>query len=500
MMFAKIKTLIGHVLTYGFATAAMRLAGLLLIPVYSRYLTPADYGVLALVAMLGEVLFALMNMGQGSALFRTYSRHADAPARETVITTSLWLALTLALPVGLLAVACARPLAWFLTGSGAYTSWVVLGIAVVAFKTLLRLPLAVLRARDESSRYAGFMFTQTMISLALAIAFVVGLHLGGRGVLLSQLVAELVICAYLLPVIFKGLPLRFSRADASDLLGYGLALIPATLLSFLRHLSDRYFLKHFVSMSAVGIYALGYRFGEILYFVMLAFELAYPQFLYGHLKSDGAPKLYARVCTYYFAALGLLWLAVSMPAEEVVGIMAHPAYHEAYRVIPWIAGAFLLQGLGHVGNVGMQVHRVLTYRLLINGTATAASLGLNLYLIRNYGMHGAAVAAVMGAAVLLVLQLLVGNRLYPVPYEYGRLARLALVAALTYAIAIHVRWGSVFAALAGKMALLLCTPLLLYLTGFFEPGERRRAEELFRAFWRGPSRPEAGVPPAGKRP
>ena len=70
--------------------------------------------------------------------------------------------------------------------------------------------------------------------------------------------------------------LVFSRRDASDLLSYGLALVPAALLSFLIHLSDRYFLKYFVSVSAVGIYALGYRFGEILYFAILAFELAYP--------------------------------------------------------------------------------------------------------------------------------------------------------------------------------------------------------------------------------
>ena len=76
-MFDKIRRLTGHVLVYGFGNIGNRVVGFLLIPVYSRYLTPEDYGVLALVAMLGQILYAIMNMGQNSALFRTYFRHDE---------------------------------------------------------------------------------------------------------------------------------------------------------------------------------------------------------------------------------------------------------------------------------------------------------------------------------------------------------------------------------------------------------------------------------------
>ena len=63
-MFDKIRRLTGHVLVYGFGNIGNRVVGFLLIPVYSRYLTPEDYGVLALVAMLGQILYTIMNMGQ----------------------------------------------------------------------------------------------------------------------------------------------------------------------------------------------------------------------------------------------------------------------------------------------------------------------------------------------------------------------------------------------------------------------------------------------------
>jgi O-antigen/teichoic acid export membrane protein len=484
-MFDKIRRFSGHVIIYGFGSVGTRAVGFLLIPIYSRYLTPADYGVLALVAMFGQVLYAVMNMGQSQALFRTYFKHDDREGREAVISTSLWLILTLSLPVGVLALILAKPLSWLLTGSSAYTAWVVLGITAVMFKILLRLPLAVLRAREESRRYALATFAQTAISLVLAIVFVVGLLLGGRGVLLSQLLAEVLICLVLLPSILKGLRLTFLRRDARDLLSYGLALVPAALLSFLSHLSDRYLLMHFVSISAVGIYALGYRFGEIVYFVMYAFELAFPQFVYGHLKSPGAPALFARVCTYYLAVMGALWLVLSLLAEETVKIMAAPAYHEAYRVVPWIAGAFLFQGLGWVWNLGMHVHRTVRNRLLITGSSTVLNLALNFLLIPRFGMMGAAVAALSSFSFQCVFQLLLCYRLYPVPYEYGRIARLTVVGAGIYAVGSLIGWGSIPMALAGKALLLLSAPLLLYATGFFETGEIDRLKDLMRGFRRG---------------
>ncbi len=303
--------------------------------------------------------------------------------------------------------------------------------------------------------------------------------------MLSQLLAQLLVVAYLLPATLKGLPLRFSSRDAKDLLSYGLAVMPAAIFSFLIHLSDRYFLKHFVSVSAVGIYSLGYRFGEVLYFVILAFELAYPQFIFGHLKTRDAPVLYARVCTYFFAVMGFAWLVVSLPAQEIVKVMAAPAYYEAHRVIPWIAGAFFLQGIGWAWNIGMHVHKIVKIRLMTSVITTIVILGLNFWLIPRYGMMGAAAAALLSFAIQFCVQVSVGYAFYPVPYELGRVARIVIVGLGIYAVGNAIAWGSVPVALAGKSVLLLSTPLLLYLTGFFEPGEMERFKGLVQGLRRG---------------
>jgi O-antigen/teichoic acid export membrane protein len=473
-MYAKLKTLLRHAVVYGLGNSGTRLIGFLLIPVYTRYLTPVDYGVLALVSMLDQVLFILMNMGQSTALFRTYFAHDDPANRQTVLTTSLWLILMASLPVGLLALALSGPLATLLTGNATYVSWVMIGVAAAMFKTLGRLPFAVLRAKEESRRYAWFSFARTGVGTALAVVFVVGLHLGGRGVLLSQLAAELALCAVLMPLTLRGLPLRFSRRDAGDLLGYGVYLLPSGLLSFVLNLSDRYFLRHFASLSAVGLYSLGYRFAEILRFAMSAFGLAWPQFLFSNRKSADAPALYARVFTYIVAGMGSLWLGLALFAEDIVHVMAAPAFREAHQVVPWIAGAFLLEALTVVGNVGMPMHRKVKFRPLILAAVAGLDVALNLALVPGWGARGAAIALFTSFGAKFFLEVLVGYRLYPVPYEYGRVLRLAAVGAATYWVGSSIAWSSLATSVGGKAFLLLCAPLALYATSFFEPGELRR--------------------------
>jgi O-antigen/teichoic acid export membrane protein len=421
-----------------------------------------------------QILFIVLNMGQSTALFRTYFHHEDQVSRDTVLTTSLWLIVTLSLPMGLLALVLSRPIGVLLTGSSSYTVWVALGIGAMIFKAVLRLPLAVLRAREQSRLYALASSGRTLVGIVLAIVFVVGLHWGGRGVLMSQLLAELLLLAVLLPVSLRRLPLRFSGRDARDLLGYGLYLVPTGLLGFFLHLSDRFFLKHFASLSAVGIYALGCRFGEIVTFAILAIRLAWPQFMFANQKAPDAPRLYARVFTYTAAALGGLWLVVSLLAEELVTIMAHATFRDAYHVVPLVAAAFALEGLGTVGNVGMPLYRKVQYRPAMIAALAALNVGLNYLFVPRYGPIGAALALFVSMGAKCLLELAIGYMLYPVPYEYTRLARMAAVGAVVYAVGISVPWGSLWVSVLAKAALIATTPLWLYAIGFFGEDERRR--------------------------
>src|SRR5207248_6534638 len=112
-------------------------------------------------------------------------------------------------------------------------------------------------------------------------------------------------------------------------------------------------------------------------------------------------------------------------------------------------------------------------------------LSINFLLIPTFGMMGAAAAALIAFVFQCTLQVVVGHRLYPIPYEWGRIARLTAVGVAIYFAGAAITWSSVPAALVGKGLLLLTGPLLLYAIGFFEPGEMARVKMLFADFRRG---------------
>src|SRR5262249_22124093 len=185
--------------------------------------------------------------------------------------------------------------------------------------------------------------------------------------------------------------------------------------------------------------------------------------------------LYARVCTYFTAVMGLLWLVISLFSREAIAIMARPAFHEAYQVVPWIAGAFFFQALANSWSVGVILHRKVKRRPAVLAAATAVNLLLCYLLVPRYEMLGAAAAGLLSFFCWFVLQAMVAQKLYPIPYEWGRLIRLSIVGIAVYLIGNEIPWSSIWTALAGKTVLVMSTPLLLYATGFFGPGELAQA-------------------------
>lgn len=470
-MLDKFTQLARSSLVYGLGNYGVKLVGFLLIPVYTRYLAPADYGVMSLVSTFGQALFIFLNLGQSTALFRFYYEHDTPAARERVIAGSLWIAILCSTPLTLVALALSQPTARLLLGDGAAYPLVMIGVLTVLCRQLLRLPFAVMRAEEADTRYARWSVGRTAASAVLAIVLVVGFELGVWGVLLSALLAEAAMCAVLLPAIARSLRIGWAGPEMRAQLGYGLALVPGGIAAFVLDLSDRFFLKHYANLHEVGLYSLGYRFGEIVFFVVAAVQLAWPPFVFSNRKSEQAPTLYAYATTYYLAGMIFLILALSLLAPELLALLAAPAYQRAAIVVPIIALAGLCEGLCYVGTIGIMLRRRPLIRSAAVGVAAATNIGLNFVLIPRYGMAGAAWATLAGFVVQTVIQVTVAMRFYPIPYQWSRLGRLAGAAGGLFLAGTLVPAASLPVAVAAKAGLLLSFPALLWVVRFYEPAE-----------------------------
>lgn len=470
-MLNKFRTLLGHTLIYGLGNYGIKVVGFLLIPLYTRYLTTADYGVMALVSMYTQVMFILMNLGQSTSLFRFYYEHDTEEGRERVVAAAIWIVLLFALPLAAVPLLFNRPLANVILGDRGLWFLMLLGTGTVLCKVLLRMPFAIMRAGDQSKRYATWSLARNALGMVLAVALVAGVHWGATGVVLSQFLAELVFCLLLTGVTFRMLRAGFHWKDIKEQLLFGLPFVPVGAASFMLDLTDRWFIKHYYSTSEVGIYSLGYRFAEILTFVVTAFQLSWPQFLFRNRKEPNAPELYADMTNYYAALMLFLWLGLATFAPELIRVMATPAFYAAAGLIPIISFALVFDGLGFMFNIGALFSKKTILRTISVTLAAVVNLALNFLLIPRYGMMGAAWATFCGFLVQMSATLLLSLRVYHVPYRYGRLAAMLFSALGIYAVSTFIHTDSIAVSIGLKIPLVLLFPVALVAAGLFDPND-----------------------------
>jgi O-antigen/teichoic acid export membrane protein len=517
---------------YAAAALAQQGASFLLLPVYTRFVAPAQYGQLELLNAFSSIVFACLVLGLPSAVTKTYHRDcASDEERAAVLPTALALGLPVLLAGGGLMAAAAGWLARLLLGvgggpgaAGAAAAGAALGagaggalagggaaaglaagvemvrlVAVTGvLASLVAIVLASLRAEERALAFGALTVAQFVTAMSLNILFVVRFGLGARGILWGNLLANAVALALALAVSFRrrGAPspppagraatrLRFSQRLARPLLSFGVLLLPVLLSAWVLDLSDRYVLRLYAGLAAVAVYAVGYKVGMALQLaVVWPFQLAWPAVSFSISHRPGHQETYSRTFTYLTAVMAFGIVGLTLGSRLALPLLVGPAYREAWRVVPWVALAYAFNGIHYCLSPGVHIAGKTRWFPLFALGCGAVNLGLNFLLIPRYGMMGAAWATAAAFACLALATAWLSQRVYPVDYEYGRLLKVALATALVLFLGTRLppAPGAAHPVAAAAEALLAVAglPALLAAASFFTPAERLSLRRALR--------------------
>lgn len=474
-MLARIKALFGNLAVYGLGDVATSVVSLLLLPIYTRYLTPSDYGIIAMLLTIEAVAKVVFRWGVDTAFMRLYYDCADAAARQRLASTIFFFLLAVN---GSLLVAALASAGWISTQLFSTPQHGLL-IALVIANTFVGgfyfIPFQVLRIGERSKPFIALVFARSAGTLVVRLVLVIGFGMGVLGVV----VADSVVTAIFTPVLalwFAPL-LRpvFSRAVITDALKFGLPRIPHSIANQIIGLADRYFLNAYGTLRDVGVYSIGASFGLAPKLFLSAFEAAWTPFFLGLMKEPDAQRVYSAVSTYVVALLVLIVGSLCAVASDLLRLTTTSEFHAAAAVTPWIALGVMCQGFYLLGSIGLVITKRTTWYPLATGSAAAVSLLANALLIPRYGVMGAAWSNTIAYGTLALVTSVVSWHLYPVRYEWSRIARIA-VAGLA-AVVMASRAIPALPPLAGLVArgatMVVAYGALLYLAGFFQPAELR---------------------------
>jgi O-antigen/teichoic acid export membrane protein len=392
-----------------------------MIPVYTRYLAPADYGVLELLDLVVFFSGIFAMMGIGSAFFRFYVAADSVEEKKAVASTALFSVVGISLLVLVLMQLLAGELSTVAFGNTTYAPLVRIVAFTLFFSNLTELPLAYIRARQRTVLFVVIGLIRTIFGASILIVAVAVLRMGVMGVVYGNLISSALAGVSLSAAFLIRVRGAVSRKKFQQMFRYGAPLIVQSLASFVLVFSDRFFLRHFASLSEVGIYGLGYKLAGIVSLLVSGpFSMTWSWQQFELAKKENAKEMYAKIQVYQLVVLVFAGLAVVLLAKDVLRIMTPPAYWAAARVVPLITLSYILNDMRAVVLSGVLVRNLTHHIAWISAIAAAANLTLNYVLVSRYSTMGAALATVLTYALILLLSYLIAQRVYFIHYDYVR--------------------------------------------------------------------------------
>jgi len=446
---------------YTAASIVSKLIAVALLPLYTRYLTRADYG--AAEVMFAAVVTAsiVVRLGTIEALLRFYYKDDEDPGR--VVASSFAALFWLATLVALLALPFAEPISEALLPHPA-PELARISIGGLWVLTMNEFLLTLFRLEERARAFFLTTIVNVLLAIALTVVLVVGEGEGARGLLIGSYGSGAVVVAALIVIHRRRLSLRFESPLLRRLMRFGLPTMPAELSLYGLNFVDRIILARSAGLAEVGLYSLAVKFAQGVNVLVRGFQLAWPPLAYSIRDDDEARRAYAAVVTWFVAGCAFVVTGLWLLSRQIVRLLAAPEFFAAHEAIGLVATGVTLYALYMVLVVILGRTGRTEFNFPATLAALAANIALNLLLIPPLGIVGAGLALL--ASYLVVLALMYGftQRLFPVPYEWGRLIRLVLVSAALVGLAeLLLPTAGLFGAVL-RVALWLLFPLALLAT------------------------------------
>jgi O-antigen/teichoic acid export membrane protein len=484
-----LKRLVSSLAAYQVADVVAKFIAVLLLPVYTRYISPSGYGVVELLANGVIFVSIVVRFGIIESFLRFYFSDDDQARRDALVRRSVLFLLATSTIASVLLAAFAEPLSKLVLGHGFVTIFRIAVLGLWSF-TNLELAYGVLRVEERLRMYATASLINVAMTVTASLILVVALGQGARGLLLGNYGASTVVLFGL----WWSMRHRFRRPQATGedlprLLRFGLPTMPAEISVYALSIVDRYYIYHERSARMAGLYSIAVKLAGSVAFIVRAFQYAWPPLAYSVSDDREAARLYGLVTTYYVLVSGWVVAGLALLGRWVLRLLVAPSFFGAYSALTWVALGWAMYGLWVVFLVIAGRAQVTTRNFPASIAGLLANVVLLVALVPPLGIAGAGLALCGAYIVMLSVMHLLTRRAFPVEFEWRRLAQVVIVMGAVAAAGELLLPTRGAVGLLTRTAAFLAIPVVLYLTRFAHAEELVELQRLVRRLRRDAGRP-----------
>ena len=433
---------------YGISTIVVRFLSYLLTPFYTRVFGPETYGIVTDVYALIPFALVLLSMGMESSYFRFAAKAEAEPdgsngtpgaalinQRKRRLFSTCWgLSFYAALLFSTVVILLRQKVAgWMGEAYVAHPEYVVLVALIILFDVWSIMPFSRLREQGRAGTFVLLKAVSVVINVALALLFgamgLYGSSLGVGWVFVANLTASILTLLLLLLTVEHQLP-RVNWGVASLVMVYSVPLFVSGLAGTAGEFLDRQMIKYLVpegAMEQLGLYGAITKIAVVMMLFTQMYRLAAEPFFLANYRKEDFLKMNAAAMKYFLMASMLIFLGIAL-FKDLFALIVGRSFREGIFILPVVLGANVLGGVWLNLSFWYKREERTSLALWVTLSGLAVSVAADLFLVPRWGYYGAAWARFAAEAAMVLVSYLLMRRLYPVPYEVGRMAEYVALA------------------------------------------------------------------------
>ena len=412
-------------LIYGVGFLFIRGISFLLLPVYTNLLSTFDAGIMFIFYTVLAFLNPLYALGLDSALFKFYNSRSHS--KESVVASSLvfLFATSFFLSIALLLIS-QTPLINFIDVP---YNWILYLSIILFCDSISARLLVILRLQEKAWYYLLVGLINILSSIFFNILFIRYYGLSSLGAVYALTLTSALQLIVLIPSIIKFI--NFSKINLlvyKKMFVFGLPFLPATILFISIGMIDRFFIESYLGLKSVGIYSAGYKLGSIISIVIIAFNLNWQPYYLKIKDKKSFSKNIKKISQIFFIIITFTASFMCFFVNDLVSIKFFGVYivgenfWESMTIVPWITFGYVFYGLYVLQAPSLYIKNKQNWTPVFWGAGTVVNIILNIILIPQLDILGAAIATFISYLFIFVLIKIKNKQWMPLPILDFRIA------------------------------------------------------------------------------
>jgi len=337
-MLKNIKALASDTILYGLSSVLTQVAGLFLIPFYTTELSPEEYAIIALFAMVGGFLNPILALGLDSALFRYFIMGKSLFLKIRLFSSAFYIKIIFVAFCILILTLCKDPLNGYIFNNKISNELYYLFLGSLFVQNISSLAYVALRAERKVKKIVFVNIIALVVSLSLSIWLVLIVKLGVIGVLIASLCASTVQSILFFAFIRSNINFKMvGIKKIKRLFNYGIPLIPHKLIGQGLNLFVLFLINNQLGLVVAGLYAVAKKFGKPLSFLVSMVQTAWSPYKFDIHKHESNPVLaFKELISFYWILLITLWSFLSLITPILFRYLIDDRYWDGIPYVPFI--------------------------------------------------------------------------------------------------------------------------------------------------------------------